>query len=373
LCINTDGFIRYSSVLEGNTADPNSLPDMIEHVIAKSPSTKDTKSKSLVVLDAGIATENNLELIKEKGFNYLCVSRRRLTDYELQPEGKTVIVHDHKNQEIHLSEVLHEEGGDYYLQVNSPSKEIKESSMNRQFKERFEAELQKAKDGLRKKGGTKTYEKVVERVGRAMGRYPSIAKFYEVNYTRCTKQTRQMSDITWHIKSPDTMGSSEGIYFLRTNIATLDEKTTWDYYNLIREIECTNRQLKSDLNLRPIFHQKDENADAHLFFGLLAYWVVNTIRYQLKEKGINHYWTEIVRIMSTQKAVTTEGINALGEKIETRICSEPTKDATQIYKALKYKDRPFRKIKICSTQQENQKKRKDSFTESYKIIGAKLG
>ncbi|MGL5979471.1 MAG: IS1634 family transposase, partial [Phocaeicola sp.] len=113
LCINTDGFIRYSSVLEGNTADPNSLPDMIEHVIAKSPSTKDTKSKSLVVLDAGIATENNLELIKEKGFNYLCVSRRRLTDYELQPEGKTVIVHDHKNQEIHLSEVLHEEGGDY--------------------------------------------------------------------------------------------------------------------------------------------------------------------------------------------------------------------------------------------------------------------
>ncbi|MGL5938145.1 MAG: hypothetical protein ACRCY5_05400, partial [Phocaeicola sp.] len=123
------------------------------------------------------------------------------------------------------------------------------------------------------------------------------------------------------------------------------------------------RQLKSDLNLCPIFHQKDENADAHLFFGLLAYWVVNTIRYQLKEKGMkekgmNNYWRERVRIMSTQKAVTTEGINALGEKIETRICSDPTKDATQIYKALKYKDRPFRKIKICSTQQENQKTEK---------------
>ena len=356
LCINADGFIRYSSVLEGNTADPNSLPEMIENVIAKSPASKDPKSKSLVVLDAGIATESNLELIKEKGFNYLCVSRRRLTDYELQPEGKTVIVHDHKNQEIRLREVLHEEGGDYFLQVNSPAKEIKESSMNRQFKERFEAELQKAKDGLTKKGGTKTYEKVVERVGRAMGRYPSIAKYYEVSYTRCTKQIKQMSDITWQIKSPDTMESNEGIYFLRTNIATLDEKTTWDYYNLIREIECTNRQLKSDLNLRPIFHQKDENADAHLFFGLLAYWVVNTIRYQLKEKGINHYWTEIVRIMSTQKAVTTEGINALGEKIETRICSEPIKDVAKIYKALKYKETPFRKTKTCSTQQEIQKK-----------------
>ena len=67
----------------------------------------------------------------------------------------------------------------------------------------------------------------------------------------------------------------------------------------IREIECTNRQLKTDLNLRPIYHQTDERSEAHLFFGLLAYWVVNNIRVQLKEKEIRHYWKEIVRIMST--------------------------------------------------------------------------
>ena len=59
--------------------------------------------------------------------------------------------------------------------------------MKRQFRERFESEFQKAKDALTKKGGTKVYDKVVERVGRAMGRYPSIAKFYEVTYTRSTK------------------------------------------------------------------------------------------------------------------------------------------------------------------------------------------
>ncbi|MGL5636400.1 MAG: IS1634 family transposase [Bacteroidales bacterium] len=351
LCINSDGFIRYSSVLEGNISEPSSLPEMIENVIAKSPAGKDSASKSLVVLDAGIATERNLELIKEKGYNYLCVSRKKLKDYELQPEGKTVIVHDHKKQEIRLTEVLREEGGDYFLQVNSPAKELKESSMNRQFKERFEAELQKAKEGLTKKGGTKNYEKVIKRVERARERYPSIARNYEIIYTQCTDNAKLMSDITWYIKSQDNKVSNEGIYFLRTNIETIDEKTTWDYYNLIREIECTNRQLKSDLNLRPIYHQKDEHADAHLFFGLLAYWVVNTIRYQLKEKGINHYWSEIVRIMSTQKVVTTKALNALDEKVETKICSEPTKDVTSIYKALKYKDRPFKKIKICSTQQ----------------------
>ncbi|MFV0507108.1 MAG: hypothetical protein ACK5L5_10470 [Bacteroidales bacterium] len=86
-----------------------------------------------------------------------------------------------------------------------------------------------------------------------------------------------------------------------------------------------NRQLKADLNLRPIYHQKDERSDAHLFLGLLSYWIVNTIRFQIKQSGDNAYWTEIVRRMSTQKLVTTEAINALGEKVELRQCSKPTK------------------------------------------------
>jgi transposase len=278
------------------------------------------------------------------------VSRRRLTDYELNGDARTVVVHDCKEREIRLSEVRHDDGGDYYLQVNSPMKALKESSMNRQFRERFETELQKAKESLGKKGGTKKYEKVIERVGRAMQKYPSIAKFYKVGYAADRNDPGLMGNITWEVKVPDLMDSDDGIYFLRTNVMTLDEKTTWDYYNLIREIECTNRQLKTDLCLRPIYHQKDENSDAHLFFGLLAYWIVNTIRHQLQQNGVKHYWTEIVRMMSPQKIVTTEAVNALGEKMKYRICSEPGKDAAEIYKILHYKDRPFRKKKICSTQ-----------------------
>ena len=81
LCINREGFIRYSSILAGNTADPNSLPDMVDTLNSKTRVPDDPKDKVLVCLDAGIATEENLLKIKEKGYNYLCVSRRRLTDY----------------------------------------------------------------------------------------------------------------------------------------------------------------------------------------------------------------------------------------------------------------------------------------------------
>ena len=302
--------------------------------------------KVLVCLDAGIATEENLQKIKEKGYNYLCVSRRRLTEYEIAPGAKTVTVLDTKEQKISLRQVKHEEDGDYYLEINSPAKALKETSMNRQWRERFETELTKAKDSLTKKNGTKTYEKVIERIGRARQKYPSISKYYVIDYIQDEKNPKLMADIRWRIAVPENVDKTSGIYFLRTNVGSLDEKTTWDYYNLIREIECTNRQLKTDLNLRPIFHQKDERSDAHLFLGLLSYWVVNAIRHKLKQTGMTHYWTEIVRRMSTQKAITTEGVNALGEKIHLRLCSEPTKDASDIYQRLGYKKMPFRKIRI---------------------------
>lgn len=351
MCINAEGFIRYSSILAGNTADPDSLPNMIDTLSSKTrvPSGNGSQ-KTLVVIDAGIATEDNLEKIKSKGYNYLCVSRRRLTDYELADDMKTVTVLDSRKQTISLREVKREADGDYYLEINSPGKALKESSMNRKFKERFELELAKARESLGKPRGKKNYEKVIERVGRAIGKYPSIAKYYVIEYERDEANKENMKDIRWRIALPESVDKDNGVYFLRTNVDKIDEKTTWNYYNLIREIECTNRQLKTDLNLRPIYHQKDKASDAHLFLGLLAYWIVNTIRHKLKGHGETCYWTEIVRRMSTQKAVTTEATNALGEKVLMRLCSEPTKVAGDIYDKLKYKKMPFWKIRLCSTQ-----------------------
>lgn len=269
LCINADGFIRYSSVLEGNTSDPASLPDMVDKLIVKNPKPSHTDEKVLVVIDAGIASEDNLKLIKEKGYNYLCVSRKRLTDYELAEDARTIVVHDCKKQEIKLTEICRDERQDYYLRIDSPGKSLKESSMKRQFKKRFEESLMTAKSALTKKGGIKKYDKVCERVGRIKERYPSIQRFYEIAYDLDEKDKSKVTDIKWVIKSPEEIDKDSGIYFLRTNCLTLDEKTTWSYYNLIREIECTNRQLKLDLNLRPIYHRTDDAGDAQFSSG---YW-----------------------------------------------------------------------------------------------------
>jgi transposase len=163
--------------------------------------------------------------------------------------------------------------------------------------------------------------------------------------------------MNWHIDVSKNTAASEGLgrYFLRTSMDMKDETLVWDVYNTIREIENTFRALKTDLDLRPIYHKKDDSTVAHLYLGLLAYWLVNTIRCQLKAKGINTCWKEIVRIGSTQKVITTVGYNKAEQEISVKKCSLPEQKLKQLFDTLGIKQRPFTKIKSVVHKQKLRK------------------
>ena len=367
LVINPEGFIKYSSILEGNMADSKTLEGMINKLRIK---TSSSARKALVVIDAGIASEENLKMILDNGYDYLCVSRSSLNKYIIEAGATTVSVTDNRKQKIELCQVKSGNKTDYYLKVESHTKELKERSMNEQFRSRFEAGLQKIADSLAKKGGVKQEDKVYERIGRLKQKYPSIQRYFdivaEVNDLPETKQKKKVTQpdnlikhivtaIKWSVKEGVDINARSGVYFLRTSLQAKTEENVWQFYNTIRDIEATFRVLKSDLDLRPIYHQKDENTMAHLHLGLLAYWLVNTIRHQLKQYGIHSGWREIVRTMNTQKAVTTLAQNNHEEVIMIRRCSEPNQQVRKLYDALKYKYAPFikRKSVVHKSELEN--------------------
>ncbi|MEO5894051.1 MAG: hypothetical protein ABIQ31_27590, partial [Ferruginibacter sp.] len=229
---------------------------------------------------------------------------------------------------------------DTWLRVHSQAKAIKESGMNSRFSQRFEQGLLQIKESLNKKSGVKKQEKVWERIGRLKAKYPSINKYYDIDTAVNNKGT--VTNVLWKQKP---LENKEGYYLLRTTLNQKDEQVQWTIYNTIREIEATFRVLKTDLDLRPVFHKTDEASMAHLHLGLLAYWVVNTIRHQLKQKCINNEWRDIVRTMNTQKIVTTTMENAYDQQIIIRQCSEPTDEVNKIYTALNYKSKPFTRKK----------------------------
>ena len=357
LVVNPEGFIKYSSILNGNMNDAASFAGMISHLRIK---TSQSAKKAIVVMDAGIATEANLAILTEKGYDYICVARSTIKDYIVNETDSVVTVADSKKRKIELQKVTTTKSNDYYLKIESEAKKAKESSMNNLFTERFEEGLKRISASLSKKGGVKLEKKVYERVGRLKQKYPSIQRYYEISYeieTEKQEAQRTVKSMTWQVKKDIDINARSGIYFLRTSLQDT-ETILWQGYNTIREIEATIRVLKTDLDLRPIYHKKDDSTMAHLHLGMLAYSVVNTIRHQLKKpgEGENHcQWKEIVRTMNTQKAITTQGQNKAGEIIQIRRCSEPNDKVKAIYDKLRYKHYPFQKKKFVVHKPEIKK------------------
>jgi len=334
--INTEGFLKYSDIFEGNTSDCSTLKTVITKLNEKAYYTG---QKPIIVMDAGIATEANIQFLKDEKYDYLCVSRANLKTYKAVTGSCPVQIHDKKNQPIELLNVMVENDTDNYLWVRSEAKAMKENSMNDQFTQRFEEGLRVIQKGIASKGGTKKTDKVWERIGRLKEKYSSTHQYYEITVPDNGKG--MATSLVFEKKEGVAINAKAGIYFLRTSLNGKEEKTLWMIYNLIREIEYTFRVLKTDLDLRPVYHKTDEASMAHLHLGLMAYWLVSTIRYQLKLQGINHGWSEIVRIMNTQKMVTTTVENSKCEIIQIRQCSEPTEDVRQICQKLKYHEIPF--------------------------------
>ena len=334
--VNREGFLKYSNIFAGNMSDCKTLELMINTL---SIQTSFTTRKPIVVMDAGIATDDNIKFLKKKGYDYLCVSRSGLKDCHADIDSRPVLIKDKKNQPIELLKVKTGKDNDNYLWVKSQAKALKENSMNGLLSQRFEEGLQQINVGVLAKNGTKKIEKVHERIGRLKQKYPSVHKYYDIVVSDNGQGIA--TQVSCKHKTGEYTNKEAGVYFLRTSLNEKDEQTLWTIYNVIREIEYTFRVLKTDLDLRPIYHKTDDASMAHLHLGILAYWLVATIRYQLKQKGYNADWREIVRTMNTKKCVTTSIVNIKDEVISIRQCTEPNQKVKAIYDMLNYKYAPF--------------------------------
>jgi transposase len=343
MVINVEGFIKYSAIHQGNYADTSDITNLLNKLASGT-----SAAKPIVVMDAGIATEKNLDTLTQKGYKYVVVSRAKIKDYLPVQEGKETYLLTKSKQIIRLQAVESKKYTDHFLKVESEAKGLKEEGINNRLVQGYEKELNLIKQSLTKPRGIKKTDKVQQRIGRAKQKYPSVHQLYNL-HLEVNKDLDIVTNLYWQKDAEKSEGvqSRLGTYFLRTNIETLDEGLEWMIYNTIREIESTFRILKTDLDLRPVYHKNDTSTMAHLHLGILAYWLVNTIRFQLKQAGIKDDWKEIRRKASTQKCVLTTAQNSFDKIIQIKRCTEPTADLKKIHEALKgQKTKPFKQIKF---------------------------
>ncbi len=322
LMLDVSGFVRRSQVFTGNAVECRTLAGILGGLSA-SPG-------ALVVMDRGIATEENLAWLREHGYRYLVVSRE---SGRVQPAGDETVT-TAGGDTLRVMKVLDEEAGEVRLYCHSPKREEKENGINRRFCARFEAGLAKIAAGLATPRGEKRPDRIQEQIGKLKQRCFGVGRHYEITLETNTEQTR-VTRLAWEQKPvTGTMLTDPGVYCLRSNETTWSEERLWRTYIMLTDLEAVFRSLKSELGLRPIFHHKEGRSDGHLFISVLAYQCVQLVRRQLKAKGIDASWASLRETLSVQRRVTASFKQKDGRTLHVRKATQPEPKLRAIYTAL---------------------------------------
>jgi transposase len=334
LVLDADGFPKKTNVFEGNVSEPGTLHGMIDRLVSP-----DHPEHPIIVMDAGLATEATIQWLKDHGYAYIVVSRKKKT--EMPQITEMVTVREDKQRLIRAIIVKGEDGQELELYCHSTAKEVKESGIRNRFERRFEEQLTKVQLALKKKGGTKRYEKVVEKIGRLKERFKRVARRYEIIVVKNDKDDR-VATLTWEQKEKD---NRSGFYCLRSNRTDFKEQELFDIFSMLTDIEDAFRCMKSELGLRPVYHQKEHRVDGHLFITVLAYHIMHTIRYRLRSRGLDYCWTTIRNALSNHMRLTTTMKRDDGQVIHIRKSSRPEPFHVKIYDALNLPHSPGKTIK----------------------------
>lgn len=336
IAVNEYGFINRTQALPGNASEPKTLEGMI-HALDRSGDLL----KPIIILDAGIASEDNLKWLRDRNYKYIVSAKQKAPSLEL--EGELVSVGDLLNN-VKAALIKDDQGEERWLYCESEAKAAVASQMKTRFKERYEEDLKKAHESLNKPRGKKLYEPVLEKLGRLKEKHKQISACYEVTVETSEDKLTVIS-INWIEIQEKMKGKLTGHYFLRTNILDMDAKKLWNLYNTLRGVEDAFRFMKSSLGLRPIYHQKERRVDGHLFISVLAYHLIQNCMYQLKKEGVCHQWKTILEWMSTRVRVTMRANTDEGQTLYHRSTTKAEGNQSLIYKTLNLSSQILKAVK----------------------------
>jgi transposase len=341
LVLDGNGFPLSSQVFPGNASEPATLALMLDGLQGKNPLAGE---KPVIIMDAGIASADNIAWLSEQGYLYLVVSRERDVQ-DPRDQDHAILVRDSGPNTVSVFRTIDAETKETRLYCYSDQKAKKEQAIRNRFHVRLEEALDKLNAGLDKKGTLKNVAKIHERIGRLREKNSRVAQDYRIEVIADDEKNNAIR-IDWQ-REPKSAQKDQhcGVYCLRTNIPDWSEEQLWTTYIMLTEIEATFRSLKTDLGLRPVFHHKEDRVTGHLFITLLAYHLVHTLRYQLKQQGIQLSWDSIRNIMSTQQRLTITLPTDDHKTIHLRTTTQAEARQKQLYAALSIQPDPIGKLK----------------------------
>jgi transposase len=323
LTLDASGFIRHSEVFEGNVSEGGTLQKMLTRLQAP--------AGALVIMDAGIASGENLQWLAANNYNYLVVSRERKRDIDM---AHTSVIESAGGHQIHLHRQAGEHDGEIKLACWSEQRAMKDQSINERFRAKYEQELQKISEGLQKPSFTKKRDAIHQRIGRLKERCKRVSAHYRIDM-KVDETSGLVTALTWDYQpQPASKQTHPGVYKLRTTLTTWDDETLWRTYTMLTDLESVFRSLKSELGMRPVYHHLEKRCDGHLFITVLAYQAVQAIRRKLAEHGIHESWASLRETLGQQQRITATFKQRDGKTLHIRQATRPEEELGRIYAKL---------------------------------------
>lgn len=272
LIVTPEGFPLGYEVLEGNTLDNKTLSSALASI-----EKQYGKARRVWVMDRGIPTEETLEQMRRSDppVSYLVgTPKGRLSKLEAALSQRPW-------QQVRdgITVKLLPQQGECYVFAQSASRIDKERAMRRrQLKALWKRlpELRQMKHLDR--------DELLMKLGAARQQWPTAWRLVAIRLPKKDEQINQQT-FTWRLRRAKLrqVRRREGRYLLRTNLTQEDPVKLWEYYTQLTQVEEAFKNLKGDLALRPVYHQKEERIEAHIFVAFLAYCLHVTLRRWLRD------------------------------------------------------------------------------------------
>jgi transposase len=266
LVVTPDGFPLAYEVMNGNTSDKTTLPAFLSHI-----EKTYGKARRVWVMDRGIPSEAILKSMREP---------ERQTFYLVgTPKGK-IQQHEKKWLELPWEKVresvqvkLYEHQGELYVLARSEGRQAKENAIRRKRLVRLLRKLRAMRRSLPKR------DQLLLRIGAARKEAGRAFGFVKIQLPlkdeAVTPKTFSFQVDKAKLKAAE---ERDGHYLLRSNLTSEDPSVLWTRYVQLTQIEGVFRSLKSELGVRPIYHQLEHRADAHVLIAFLAYCLQVTLK-----------------------------------------------------------------------------------------------
>jgi len=263
LVVTPEGFPLTYELFAGNRLDRTTLQHILDTI-----ETKFGKARRLWVFDRGIVSEDNLDLLRQRGAHYLVgTPKSQLKAYEEQ-----LLAGDWQAVSAQVQVQLIPEADEVYVLCRSTGRVQKERAMRRRWLRKLIGDLR----GLRrrvKEGQLKQRELIQRTLGRLQERHRQAWRWLKWDL----KETAAglAFDWDWDREKFKKSVQAEGAYLLRAHWTERDPATLWQTYVQLTEAEAAFRTLKSEVKVRPIWHWTAERVDAHVLVAFLGYclWV----------------------------------------------------------------------------------------------------